>query len=194
MDLDIDVPSGFDPRVIFGDSCVRASRVDGNQLIKHPCGVYFESVPRDSATDLAAITFKKADQLGYTKYDFLHLSILDQFTNHSEITELLKREIPWHLLRDRSIVEQLFQLRNSWDILARVQPTNIQCLADVVAMIRPGKRELIEAYIRSPAAVREKLYRISETEDKSSFRRGHAIAYAYIIALQLIKTLPSGES
>jgi hypothetical protein len=191
MDIDIDVPSFIDPVAIFGSEyCTRASRVDSDQLLKHPCGVYFQTIPKDGITGLAAIPFKRADQLGYTKFDLLHLSILDQFKSRADIMEAIKTDPDWSLLGTREIVEQLFQLRNSWDIISVVKPTNIQTLADVVAMIRPGKRSLLSAYMKSPASVREQLYRISETEDKSSFRRGHAIAYAYVIVMQL-KTLAS---
>lgn len=188
MDIDIDVPVSFDPRKVFGDAVIPASRVtDSLELVKHPCGVYFQNIAVDPLTQLSAIPFKVAEQCGYTKYDFLHLSILDQFADRSELIALLTQPINWKLLEDPLIVAQLFQLRNSWDVLSKVKPTSIQELADVVAMIRPGKRVLLRAYLQQPSEVREQLYRASENEDKSSFRRGHAIAYAYVIALQLIK-------
>ena len=48
MDVDIDFKTTFDPLDYF-DEAIRASMVNKDaQLIKHPAGVYFQSIPQDS--------------------------------------------------------------------------------------------------------------------------------------------------
>ena len=88
------------------------------------------------------------------------------------------------MLRDKDVVSQLFQIRNSFDIVSKIGPTSIQELADVIALIRPDKRHLINDYIRNKDKIRPMLYR-SATDDKSAFRKGHSISYAITIVAQL---------
>ena len=90
MDIDLDLKTDFDPLELF--DAVRASMIKNDDLIKHNVGVYFQSIPVDSMTGLAAIPYKQAEEEGYFKIDFLHLSLLDVFDSKEEIRELLKLE------------------------------------------------------------------------------------------------------
>ena len=57
MDVDIDFKTTFDPLEYF-DTAIRASMVSKErQLIKHPAGVYFQSIPVDSVTGFAAVPY-----------------------------------------------------------------------------------------------------------------------------------------
>jgi DNA polymerase III alpha subunit len=184
MDIDIDLPTNFDPTKYF-NSVVRASMQKGNELVKHPCGAYFQNIPKDPITDLAAIPHKQAQELGYFKIDFLHLGILDDFNTKNEIRKLMKISPNWKLLLNKDIVAKLFHIKNHFDLINRVRPTSIQALADTLALIRPGRRDLLEDYITDPETVRAtKLYARLDS-DEYSFKRSHAIAYAYNIVLQL---------
>ena len=183
MDIDLDFPTNFVPTDVFKQA-VAASMIKNGELSKHPCGCYFQSIPVDKVTGLAAIPHSEAEELGYFKIDFLHLSLLDQFESKDEIRALLKLEPDWSLLQDEECVVQLFQLSKHYDLLRRVKPTSIIDLADCVALIRPNKRQLLNDYINNKDKVRPLLYR-QGTDDKSSFKKSHAIAYASTIVLQL---------
>jgi len=183
MDIDIDFQTKFDPTKVF-DNCVPASMVKNGELVKHPCGQYFQAIPIDPHTDLAAIPYEAAEELGYFKMDFLHLSVLDHFANKQEIRMLLKLEPNWELLLDEQHVQKLFQIHRHARLLTRVRPRSIQELADCIALIRPGKRHLIDEYLNDRDAVREKsLY--AKDDEGYTFKRSHAIAYAMTIVLQL---------
>ena len=182
-DIDIDFKTNFDPTDIF-EQAIPASMVKNNDLMKHPCGHYFQQVPIDGVTNLAAIPYEEAEVLGYFKIDFLHLSVLDHFKNKGQIRELLKYDPDWSLLQDEECVVKLFQISKHHSLLCEVKPQSIQELADCIALIRPGKRVLLERYLRDPTKVRPMLYR-SGDDDKSAFKRSHAIAYAMTIVLQL---------
>jgi len=183
MDIDWDFQTTFDINDLF-PSAVRASIVKDGKLKKHPAGVYFQNMAKDVITGLAAISYKDAEDVGFFKIDFLHLSLLNSFNSKSEIRELLKIEPDWTLLNDESNVEKLFQIRRHFKIISKVKPTSVQELADAISLIRPGKRHLLYPYIKDRNAVRSEIY--TPADDGSYiFKKGHAISYALTIVLQL---------
>lgn len=182
MDIDLDLQTSFKPEKYFPE-CVRASRVNNGILTKHNTGVYFQAIPIDSWTNLAAIPYKEAEQLGYIKIDFLHLSVLDDFQSKEEIRVLIKKEPNWNLLQNREAVSKLFHLHKHIDLLRKIKPRSIQEIADCLALIRPGKKHLVEAYLKDKEAIRQILYQ--KTKDGYMFKRSHAISYSLTIVLQL---------
>lgn len=181
-DIDIDFKTDFDPLIYFKEA-IRASMVKNGELVKHPAGAYFQPIPVDSITGLAAIPYNQAEDLGFFKIDFLHLSTLDYFDNKQQIRVLIKKEPDWLLLQSPTVVAKLFQVHRHYNLLAEIKPTSVQTLADCIALIRPGKRHLLHAYKKSPDVVRAELYR--KPEDGYYFKRSHAIAYSLTIVLQL---------
>jgi hypothetical protein len=183
MDIDIDLLPSFDPKTIFPE-VVLGSNIKNNQLVKHNCGVYFQNIPIDSITNISAIPHREATKLGYFKVDFLSLTVLEHFKSKSELRELMNQEPNWELLEDEQIVSSLSQINKQYNIINKIKPKSVQELADVIAIVRPTKRHYLTQYIQNKNAIRPLLYR-SEQEDKSSFKRGHAIAYALTIVAEL---------
>jgi len=181
VDIDIDLQTTFDPTDYF--KVVRASIITGDKIKPHPCGVYFQRMPQDPVTQLAAIPHKEAEHYGFMKIDFLHLQVLDYFENKREIRALLHKKPNWGLLLRSDVVSKLFQLHNNGDILRRIQPKSILELADCISIIRPGKIDLLDDYINDPHRVRTELYHIKK--GSYSYKKGHAISYAMIVVLQL---------
>jgi DNA polymerase III alpha subunit len=184
MDIDIDFKTDFDPLEFF-TAAVRASMVEKGELKKHPAGAYLQNIPKDKITGLSAIPYKQAEELGYFKVDFLHLSLLDIFDNKEEIRALLKKEPDWSLLEDQETVEKLFQISRHYDIVVKVKPKSIEEISDVMALIRPGKRFLLDAYVKDRKTIRKELYKRPEDPKKYYFKRSHSLAYALNVVLQL---------
>ena len=180
-DVDIDLQTDFNPRKLF--AWPRASLVKNDDLAPHPCGVYPQRIPVDPLSGLAAVPYEPAENLGYIKLDFLHLSVYDHFKSRQEIDELLEIEPDWGLLTIPAEQKKLFQLSNHGDILSTVKPKNIEELADVLALIRPGKKQFVKLYNTQREATRRLLY--AKDENGYSFKKSHAIAYAMVIILQL---------
>lgn len=180
-DVDIDMQTSFNPASIF--AWTRASLVKNGELSPHPCGVYPQRIPVDGVTKLAAIPYEEAELLNYTKLDFLHNRMYDYFTSREEIDALLDVEPDWGLLLVPSEQKKLFQLSNHGEILTTVKPKSIEELADVLALIRPGKKQYAKLYVKDKAAVRRMLY--AKDENGYSFKKAHAVAYAMVIVLQL---------
>jgi len=86
----------------------------------------------------------------------------------------------WELLEHRDVIQQLFHIHNHSDTVIRMKPRNIEQLAMVLAVIRPGKKHLIG---RTWTEIEKEVW--TKTEDVYSFKKSHAIGYAAAIALQL---------
>lgn len=180
-DVDIDLRTDFDPSKLF--PWTRASLVKDGQLRPHPCGVHPQEIPVDPITKLSAIPYEQAEELGYAKIDFLHLHVYDNFESREEIEALLDKEPDWGLLLVPDEQKKLFQLSKHGDILNAVKPKSIEELADVLAIIRPGKKQYAKLYNSQREATRRILY--AKDENGYSFKKSHAIAYAMVIVLQL---------
>lgn len=183
MDIDIDLKTDFDPLDIFPEA-IRASMIKDGELTKHTVGVYFQSIPVDEYTGLSAIPYDKAEELGYFKFDFLHLSVLEVFESKDEIRQLLKREPNWSLLMRPDVVSKLFQIHKQYDLIAKIKPKSVEELADCIALIRPGKRHLADAYLKNKELIRSELYKKPE-DGGYYYKKPHAISYALNIVLQL---------
>ena len=131
MDVDIDFRTDFDPLDYF-EQAIRASRVFKDDLSSHPAGAYLQNIPADKLTGLSAIPFKEAEELGYFKIDFLHLTVLDHFTSKEQIRVLANAEPDWDLLLSAANVEKLFQIHRYADLIFKVKPRSVQELAIVL--------------------------------------------------------------
>jgi len=184
-DIDIDLPTSFKPESCF-PNWPKACIYDGDdQTVKpHPCGVYPQKIARDPISGLCAIPYNIAEELGYVKLDFLHLTIYDHFSSREEIKELLDTDPDWNLLLSPGIVSKLFQLANHFETVSKIRPRSTEELADVLALIRPGKKSLIGLYQKEKESCRRLLYAKGEN-DEYSFKKAHAISYALVVQLQL---------
>jgi DNA polymerase III alpha subunit len=181
MDIDIDVPPAFRPEKLF--PWTKAAVVRDGELTQHPCGVYPQAIPVDPVTGLAAIPYDAAEELRYFKIDFLHLNVYSLFKDRAEIDRLLETEPDWTLLQVPSNHPKLFQLANHGELLLKLKPMNVLELADVMALIRPGKRQLVPLYQKSKEMARPLLWK--HDEQGYSFKKSHALSYAYVLILQL---------
>ena len=181
FDIDIDCAPTFDPVQVF--PWTRAAVVRDGEYTQHPCGVYPQCIPVDPITKLAAIPYDAAEELGYFKIDFLHLNVYQHFKTRAEIDDLLAKEPDWTLLQVPSNHHKLFQLANHGELLLKLRPASVIELADVMALIRPGKRQLVPLYMKSKNMARPILWKADD--GGYSFKKSHALSYAYVLILQL---------
>lgn len=181
MDIDLDFPSNFDANKVFKEA-VPASLIKKEELSKHNCGQYFQTIPIDSVTGLAAIPYTEAEELGFFKIDFLHTYCLDTITSKEEIRDLITKEPNWNLLQNETHVKKLIHINKHYSLLKKVKPKTVEELADCLSLIRPSKNHLINDYIVDKNRVRKVLYKKT---DNYYFKKSHAIAYSLTIVLQL---------
>lgn len=197
MDIDLDTPTTFSPLDVF-PTFVRASVVQKGELSAHACGYYCQPVPIDKLTKLAAIPYNVADQYGYRKIDFLHLSTYDKITSPEHLKQLQTQEPNWNLLQDPFILEQIAHLGTKDEdgklkhlkMVQMLNPRSIEDVADCLALIRPSKNHLLSDYIKDKQRVRAVLYD-PPTNNQYYFKKSHAIAYAFnvVVELNMIKSL-----
>lgn len=178
FDVDIDVKSNMD-KSDFGTRGMVYNE-DTAKIIPHPSAFFLEFVPVDPLTGNAAIDHKYAEAQGFMKVDLLSNTTYDSFRSKKEVLMSLEKEPDWSMLEDREFVETLPHLGKHFEIVQRLEPRSIEDIADVLALIRPGKTHLIDAYQRNKADVRVNLYK-RPNDGQMYFKKSHAISYAAMI-------------
>ena len=162
---------------------VKASKLEKGNLIKHNVGVYFQDIPVDPFTGFSSIPYEQAKERGYFKIDFLNVSIYKQVRDENHLIKLMNTEPCWEILLDKQIVEenQLFQINNHFHVLESLKPQNIEQLAMIIAIIRPGKKHLIgKSWIEIEKEIWEPL-----SNGNIIFKKSHAIAYSIVLVIQM---------
>jgi len=179
MDIDIDFPDR--KKILDIIKHIPARLEDGK---KHNTGVYCHEIPYNPLTDTASLDYKLAEERGYFKIDFLNVGAYAGVRNESHIVELLNTEPLWDLLYEKEVCDQLFHINGYHNLLAELKPTSIIELAMVLAMIRPGKKQLIPiCKEKSFQAIEDEIW--TKTEDAYFFKKAHAVSYASVIVVQL---------
>ena len=91
------------------------------------------------------------------------------------------QEPNWDMLKDQTIVDELFHLNGHFSIVSKLQPKTIEQLAAVLAIIRPAKRYLVNA----PWDDILKEVWIRPADGSYFFKKSHAVAYAQAIVVQM---------
>ena len=152
-----------------------------DKVEKHKTGVYFHAVPEHPVTGHASIDYKKAEDRGYFKIDMLNVNIYKHVKSEQELVELMIQEPDWDMLKDATVVEQLFHLNGHFKIVSQLEPRTIEQLAAVLAIIRPAKRHLM--YKDWTDIIKEVWVRPSD--GSYFFKKSHAVAYAQAIVVQM---------
>jgi len=153
-----------------------------NARTAHNTGVYVTDIPRDPGTGRSAIDYRRAEDRGYIKLDFLNVNIYQQIQNEAHLIELMNRPPNWNKLYTESFCKQLIHVGNHYDTLVRIpEPVNtIPRLAMFLAIIRPGKRHLIG---QSWSEVAKTIW--EEPETGYYFKRAHAVSYAHLVVVHM---------
>lgn len=178
---DIDIDFADRDKALEGLSFVSASMVRENgELSRHTSGVYFQDIPVNPLTGLAAFTYEDAEDKGYFKIDFLNQSVYSDISNEAHLDRLINTEPMWELLLERGLVEQLTQIKHHYETIRVIKPKSIEDLAVVLALIRPGKRHLL---YQNRAIIDKEIWK--PESNGYQFKRSHAISYAVLILVQM---------
>ena len=175
-DIDIDFA---DRDVILKKLEHRIARLNTDK--KHNTGVYFTEVPNNPVDKISTLDHKTADKRGYFKLDFLNVSLYKDIKNEDHLNTLIQKEPMWTLLEHTEFVEQLFHVGEHGSILRKMKPKNVEQLAMILAIIRPGKRHLLG---KTWKEVNETIWK-KPTTNEYYFKKAHAVAYAIAIVVQM---------
>ena len=178
-DIDIDFVDHDQALTLFEH--IPASRLDNQRLVKHNTGVYLHAVPVDAVSGLCQIPYEQAEEEKYFKIDFLNVGIYKGVRNEEHLVQLMNQEPLWDLLLQDDFVNLLFHLNGHGDIIRKTQPTSVEHLSAVLAMIRPAKRYLIG---KPWTTIMNEVWSKPETSEYY-FKKSHATAYAVAIVVQM---------
>ena len=158
-----------------------ASIIKDDKIEKHKTGVYFHAVPIDPIDGQATLDYKKAEDRGYFKIDCLNVNIYKDVKSEQELVELMIQEPDWEMLKDATVVENLFHLNGHFNIVSKLEPKTIEQLAAVLAIIRPAKRHLMH---KDWVDIMKEVW-IKPADGSYFFKKSHAVAYAQAIVVQM---------
>ncbi len=158
----------------------RIDKEDGSYT-KHNTGVYVQEIPYDPITNLATIDYKKAEEFGFMKIDFLNNSVYKGVRSEAHLIELANAEPMWSMLEVPEIVSKLFHLGNHVELVIRLKPKSIKQLAMLLAIIRPGKAHLQN---RTWPDIEREVW-IKPDDETYFFKKSHSFGYAMAIAVQM---------
>ncbi len=182
-DIDIDVVDRV--KLLSGLGGIPASMVIDGDLKKHPTGVFFQNIPIDPKTGLAAFPSGKksgdiSDEKGFFKIDFINNAAYQHVRDMAHLEELLARPVNWFAFADPNVVAKLQHIGRHYEIISYYPPASIMDLAIIIALIRPAKRYLIGS--DWPTIV-NKIWNVEQ--DGYRFKKSHAVSYAQMIVVQL---------
>lgn len=179
---DIDIDFADRNAALLGLTHVPASMTNGRgQVQRHPSGIYIQNIPINPLNGLAAFDYEQAAKHGYFKVDFLNSTLYEGVRDEDHLIELLDREPDWSMFQHAEIVSMLNHIHDHFVAVQMIRPRSIEDLAVVLAIVRPGKRHLLGC----PRSQIDAEIWQSDPNDRYSFKRAHAIAYAASIVVQL---------
>jgi hypothetical protein len=181
IDSDIDIDLGDRDKLLAVIKHIPASMRNVTPIRKHPTGVYITDIPYDPVNDMSSLHYVDAEERGYFKLDLLNVHVYNQVRDEEHLIQLMS-EPDWSMLYDRTIVEKLIHLGNSYDLMRRMpEPINsIPRLAMFLAAIRPAKRHLL-------GKTWKEINKTVWDKDQSGyvFKRSHSLAYAQLVVVHM---------
>lgn len=181
--MDIDIDFADRAQLLKLVDHVAASNIKLDIVGKHTTGVYFQHMPIDPVSGLAAVDYRTAEELGFFKIDLLNVHVYQQVRDADHLTQLMNQEPVWELLQSREFVDQVIHINGHYDsIVAMPEPiSNINQLAMFLAILRPAKRHLIGQLW---ADIEKTVWQKAE-DRKFAFKRSHSIAYAHLAVVHM---------
>jgi hypothetical protein len=179
---DIDIDFGDRTRALDLLDTIPASILRDGKLVKHNTGVYTTNIPVDPFTGQASIDYHDAEDRGYTKLDFLNVSLYTQIANEDQLIQLISQEPEWDRLYDPEFCAQLIHIGNHYDTLIKMPEAvnSIPRMSMFLSVIRPAKRHLIGKLWTEVANT------VWDKEDEGyAFKKSHAVAYAHLVVVNM---------
>jgi len=163
---------------------VPASMLRDGQLVKHNTGIYFHNVPIDPITKLCSIHYAAAKDHQFFKIDLLNVYVYSMVRDEQHLCDLMDRDINWQLFEYTEFTEQLIHIGRHSELVRDLKPQNVNELAMVLALIRPGQRHLIDrCKLRGFASIEQEIWNQGSDGDGYVFRKSHSIAYAHLVVV-----------
>lgn len=141
---------------------------------KHNTGIYVTDIPYTPVDNYSTIPYKKAEERGYFKLDFLNVTFYKDIRDEDHLVKLMNKSPLWELLEHKEFVDKVFHLSGHSDICKTLKPKNIEQLAAVLAIIRPAKRHLLT---KTWNEIHKEVW-TKPSDGSYYFKKAHAFSYA----------------
>lgn len=160
---------------------IPASIVQNSKIEKHNTGVYFHAVPTDPVSLQSSVDYKQADEKGWFKIDILNVGVYEQVKSEKHLLDLIDAELDWSLFENSEFTSKLIHLGNYSDLLKQLKPKSLSDIAMVLAMIRPGKKHLIDKCKKFGfKSIEDEIW--TDTNNQAySFKKSHSFGYALLV-------------
>jgi hypothetical protein len=180
---DIDIDFGDRTRALSLLKHTPATIMRDGEFVAHNTGVYVTDIPQDPFTGRASLDYEAAEARGYTKLDFLNVSLYTQIKSEAHLQELIAEEPDWASLYDPEFCAKLIHIGNHYKTLIQMPEAvnTIPRMAMFLSVIRPAKRHLIGRPWREVAeTVWER-----PADDSYFFKKSHSLAYAHLVVVNM---------
>ena len=198
-DIDIDVK---DRNAILETlpKYIHASIIRDNTIKRHNVGIYLQNIPSlpqtyiekyDELRPISTIDYEHCSLFeNIVKIDLINNSIYSHVKNNNHLESLLSREPPWDIFSNPDIINELPHLSGHFETVIKyhLPIDNVDKLAMVLALIRPGKRYLVG----KPWDQIEK--EIWKPTKNYYYKKSHAYAYAFSLIVYINSILESESS
>lgn len=178
-DIDIDVKDRND--LLQHLNFISATSIKKGEIVKHNVGIYLQKVPVDPVTKICSLDYLEAEARGYIKFDILNVNVYKNICSEEHLVSLISKEPNWDILTDPDKIKNLFHIGEYYNILSLTRPKSVEQLAMVLALIRPGKRYLLN---KSWDDIERDVWKPAE-DGEYVFKKSHAISYALVIVAQM---------
>lgn len=182
---DIDIDCGDRKRLLAHVTHIPASVQRNGKFAAHNTGVYFHKVPVNPFTDTCSLNYDVAEKKNCYKIDLLNNHIYDAVQSEAHLDRLIATPVMWDLLDHEEVVRELAHVGNHWDLVQRLRPRSTMQLAQLLALIRPGKRHMVrQCETQGWASLDPEIWE-RDPNQNYTFKKSHAISLAVAIQVQL---------
>lgn len=180
---DVDIDFADRNKALATLAHIPASMIRNGRIDKHNTGVYFHAVPIDPVTNQASMHYETAEELGWYKIDLLNVGVYEKVRDEKHLQQLMDSELNWKILEYQEFTSQLIHLGNHAQLVADLKPKSIVEIAMILALIRPGKKHLIDRCRRHGfESIKDEIW--TESQDGTyTFKKAHALSYAMLVKI-----------
>lgn len=173
---------------------VPASIVRNGKVDKHNTGVYFQRVPRDPFTGTASLHYELAEENGWYKVDLLNVWVYERIRDEEHLVSLMNADLDWRLFDYPDFSRGLIHVGNHADLVASLGPRSISDMSMILALIRPGKRHLVEECRKHGfSSIADRIW-TPPADGTYHFKKAHAIGYSYLVKVHALLEIEALEA
>lgn len=160
---------------------IPASLRRNKNLERHNTGIYFHAVPIDPITKICSLPYDLAEARGFYKIDCLNVHVYEKIKDEQHLIKLMNQHIDYSIFDYEEFTKDIIHLGNHANLVSQLKPRSISDIAMILALIRPGKKHLIDTCKKFGfSSIKDEIWTDSNT-GSYIFKKSHAFSYAMLV-------------